>query len=125
MITIPAPDDDRILRRVKANDHTLIVWDTYKTNRLGKSRLGYALIPPGATEPMFIGENFYASPCHAIDSDEILRAILSFLTLRPGDTDSDYFADYTPEQLAWADQYAEELSLWADDEDPPPFEDIE
>jgi hypothetical protein len=31
--------------------------------------------------------------------------------MRPGDTDRDYFADYTPEQLAWAEQHGEALSI--------------
>lgn len=28
--------------------------------------------------------------------------LLNFLTLKPGDTDSEYFDSYTPEQLEWA-----------------------
>lgn len=33
--------------------------------------------------------------------------------LKPGDTDSDFFADYTPEQLDWVTANGEELSLIA------------
>ncbi len=35
---------------------------------------------------------------------------MGFLTLRPGDTDPDYFEDYTPEQHAYCDAHAEALS---------------
>lgn len=31
--------------------------------------------------------------------------LMSFLTLRPGDTDDEYFEHYTPEQLAFANSF--------------------
>jgi hypothetical protein len=44
---------------------------------------------------------------------------MGFLTLKPGDTDSDYFAEYTPEQMDYCQRYAESLSCevmgWAED----------
>lgn len=49
--------------------------------------------PPGATE------------------DEMARSAIGFLTLRPGDTDDEYFGGYSEEQCAWRDEYAEELSM--------------
>lgn len=39
--------------------------------------------------------------------------MLTFLSLRPGDTDRDYFDRYTPEQLDWARAHGEELSWLA------------
>jgi hypothetical protein len=39
---------------------------------------------------------------HADDSLETVASLLTFLTLRPGDTDADYFAGYTPAQMEWA-----------------------
>ena len=59
---------------------------------------------------VFEGEDFSPSPLHAIDSDEAVAALMGFLTLRPGDTDREYFAEYTPEQLEFADQHAEALA---------------
>ncbi len=47
------------------------------------------------------------------DSDDAKELVLSLLAMRPGDTDSDYFASYTPEQLEFATSYGEELSLVA------------
>ncbi|GLW26486.1 hypothetical protein Mame01_65280 [Microbispora amethystogenes] len=44
------------------------------------------------------------------------RTVLHYLTLRPGDTDADYFDSYTRAQLEWRDRYAEELSIYAMDE---------
>jgi len=44
---------------------------------------------------------------------------LGFLTLLPGDTDSQWFSDYSLEQIAWCDAHAESLGmcLWDDDGD--------
>jgi hypothetical protein len=50
---------------------------------------------------------------HATDSNETLRALLGFLTLKPGDTDREYFDDYTPAQMAFAQGDAEMLSLYS------------
>lgn len=112
MTTIPSIDDPRILRRVTfpaslqgCTDMRLMVWDTHRTDRLGKSILGYAFWPEHSEEPLFSGDDYGCSPMHAIDSDEVLFSILSFLCLRPGDTDREYFGDYTADQMAWAESY--------------------
>ena len=105
---------------------TLILWDTGKTGEYGKSRLGYELkmhtpitrramavaVPTGksVTTVLFSGEDYYCSPCHAIDSDATVAGIMTFLTLRPGDTDSDYFKDYNTLQLEYCSNHAETLS---------------
>ncbi len=44
-----------------------------------------------------------------LDGDQTVRGVLGFLALRPGDVEADYFDRYTPEQLAWRDQHAEDL----------------
>ena len=36
---------------------------------------------------------------------------MGFLTLRPGDTDPEYFENYTQEQKEFADQHAEALAV--------------
>jgi hypothetical protein len=59
---------------------------------------------------LFEGSDFHCSPLHAIDSNETVAALMGFLTLRKGDTDVEYFADYTPEQLGYSEEYAETLS---------------
>ncbi len=66
------------------------------------------------TTVLFEGEDFGCSPMHGIDSDATVAAIMAFLTLRPGDTDPEYFADYTPEQLAYCSEHAETLSCEVD-----------
>ena len=78
--------------------------------------LGYRLnqVDGNRRWTLFEGEDFGCSPLHAIDSDETIAALLGFLTLRPGDTDSEYFADYTPRQLEFCDQHAEALAWEAE-----------
>jgi len=93
------------LRHVRLESgHTLRTWDTGRTRGTGmmaRTRIGYEFRDPrGAV--LFAGDDFGPSPMHADDSDATLRALLGFLFLKPGDTDREYFADYTPRQLDFA-----------------------
>ena len=100
---------------------SLVTWDTGRMqSAVGSSythyTLGYRLTmrepgPKGNRVVLFEGED-HGCPMHtAIDSDGAVRSIMGFLTLRPGDTDSDYFKAYTPEQMAYAEQHAESLNM--------------
>lgn len=103
--------------------YVLTLWATPRVDRRGQTVLGYSFVDPqGVT--VFEGEDFAGSPLHADDSDATLRSLLGFLTLRLGDTDREYFADYNERQVAFRDNEAEMLSLWTDD-DGPDFEDID
>jgi len=62
------------------------------------------------TETVFTGDDLW-SPVGDCFADSAARSALGFLTLRPGDTDADYFDDYTPAQEAWRDAHAEDLSM--------------
>lgn len=48
---------------------------------------------------------------HCTDSIHAKELVMSLVGMKPGDTDSDYFADYTEEQLAFVDAYAEEIDM--------------
>ena len=90
----------------------LELFDTGRTDHLGKSRLAYRFFDSRmGARPIFQGADFCASPLHAIDSDATVAGLLSFLSLEAGDTDAEHFADYTPRQLDWRDTYAEELGF--------------
>ena len=107
---------DSTLRDVNIDGYRLTTWDTNRRDRLGKYILGYRLASPEDLV-IFEAEDFSCSPLHAIDSDETLRAILTFLTLKPGDTDLDYFDSYTDVQMDFANSDAEHLSIYAIDAD--------
>lgn len=101
----------------------LTTWDANRTGYGGKHIVGYRL-SMGETDKLgrvavwnviFEGEDFGCSPLHAIDSDATIAGIMRFLTLRPGDTDREYFENYTPEQLAYCSEHAEALSCCVSD----------
>ena len=89
----------------------LLLWDTGKRDGEGRTFLRYEFRMLGAGDSvlLFEGEDFNVSLCHAIDSDATVAALMSFLTLQPGDTDADYFEDYTAAQRAFCDKHAEDL----------------
>lgn len=118
------PTPDQILRRCRFAPYrkgmgptfSLVMWDTmdYRGDGIfAKHRLGYRLTmhePGKAPVVLFTGEDFGASPCHAIDADETVCGLMGFLTLRPGDTDREYFEEYTETQKDYCDCFAESLS---------------
>ena len=82
-----------------------------------RTRVPYRLtMHDGRTPPvvLFEGDDFGPGPMHAIDSDASVRALMVFLTLRPGDTDPDYFDAYTDAQRRFCELHAESLAacMW-------------
>ncbi len=114
------------LRHVRLdNGYTLRTWDSGKTRR-GRTRIGYELKDGFLGKTIFSDDEFCPSPCHADDADETLRGLLGFLTLRPGDTDRDYFDAYTPAQREFAASSACELLAYLySDEGPGAFADVD
>ncbi len=110
------PKDDRdYLRQVVFDGYCLRTWPTNKRYPTGQEIIGAELVnPDGVT--LFSQESFGIAPGYAIDSDKALREVISWLTLKPGDTDRDHFDNYTPEQMAFAKGDAAMLSLWADED---------
>lgn len=128
---IPAPDgfhrpkhDRDYLRQVVLDGYALRTWETGRRANTGQELLGYEFCAPDGAV-LFTGEDFGCSPMDPIDSDRALRALLGFLTLKPGDTDPDYFDGYTEAQLEFARGDAEQLQFWCDDEDPAAFVDLD
>lgn len=96
----------------------LDMWDTHRSDskHYHKSVLGYRLgqctrEKAGKTKCaiLFEGEDF-ATP-GSVDSDEAVRDLMGFLTLKPGDTDKEYFDNYTTAQRAFASNHAEALAM--------------
>lgn len=101
---------------------SLRLYDEYKI-RHGRRRLTFKFYAamgeqtdannPGKRRLIFHCDEFGSSPLHADDSRETIACALSFCALRPGDTDREYFEDYTPLQMEFARRFGEELSLIA------------
>lgn len=91
----------------------LRMWATSRVDWRGQTRIGYQLTMRETGKPpvvLFTGEDFCASPMHADDSNAAVEGLMSFLMLRDGGTDDEYFEDYTPEQLAYCEAHAEALN---------------
>lgn len=106
--------------RIEAHDgyrYTLTMTDSGTYDARGQTRIGYVLkvkAPESGRKAytvLFRGDDFSGSPMHADDSDETVAGLFGFLTLKPGDTDQDYFESYSVAQLAWAESHAEALQL--------------
>lgn len=96
---------------VGGTSYSLTIWDTHRRGKFGKAILGYRFKRAGDKGPLFEGEDFHCSPLHSVDGDETISELMGFLTLQPGDTDTEYFDDYTPKQLDFAASFdAEYLS---------------
>jgi hypothetical protein len=90
------------------------LFDTYQSDRYHKPILAYRLHDGGRL--IFEGADFHCSPLHAIDSDETVAGLLSFLSLQPGDTDPESFSSCTLQQLEWAKSFRAELLGYLADE---------
>lgn len=90
---------------------TMTAWESPEYSSTGHTRLdcelrqnGKTIFPRGAT--------YCGTPGHmTIDGDDAKELVASLFAMKPGDTDSEYFESYTPDQLEWAEQNGEELDL--------------
>jgi hypothetical protein len=104
-------DTERFLRDWVNGNFWLVMYDTNRRDSRGQSYIGYRFYH--GTELIFSGEDFSGSPMHADDSDATVASLLHFLSLRPGDTDQEYFESYTQRQLEWCQEFGEELGYLA------------
>lgn len=98
----------RPFRKGRGPVFALTLWETGRTCNTGQTKLRYRLTMDSRT--LFEGDDYGCSPMHCIDSDASVEGIMGFLTVRPGDTDPEFFKDYAPAQLEYCQRYAEALS---------------
>jgi hypothetical protein len=105
------------VRTWRRDGFTLELFDTHNpTGRciLADTYLAYRFFDRGRV--IFQGQGFAPPLGVCIDSDECVAACLFWFTLRPGDTDDEYFESYTPAQKRWVESgRAEELSIIVDE----------
>ena len=92
------------VRTWRRGGFTLELWDTHVptgTGRLAHTLLAYWFSDRGRV--IFVGDDFSPPLGVCIDGDECLVGLLFWSALRPGDTDADYFAGYTPLQREWVE----------------------
>jgi hypothetical protein len=61
-------------------------------------------------ELIFEGNDYSPSPLHDPADDDSVAGLLGFLSLKPGDTDREWFESYTPRQLAWCQEHGDHLN---------------
>ena len=115
--------EDFLLRDVLMDDFRLQLFDIgIRKPALGypygRAYLGYRLYLPDGTL-LFEGTDYSpgAFKERGLDSDKVLRPLVGWLTMVPGEDDGD-FSEYTKEQLFFAHTDAQTISLWADEEGP-------
>lgn len=129
---IPHPGHESVLRHLWFPEFgELLIWDTYRRvpGPFPRWYLGYAFWPTrrmasatGTVDPLFYGINGTAADEY-IDSNSVVRSAILGVSMRPGDTDPDYFDDYTAEQLEWANRYGEEFGCFSVDPENEEHED--
>ncbi len=125
-LKIPDTQDGSVLHHCTLPCGRVLIWDTgewveprHKSPKLigfDRPKLGYAYWHGTDEVPMFMGDDFSVPQMRKNDISAV-QDLLGFLSLRKGDTDDEYFEKYTPRQLAWRDEHAEELGSYADQED--------
>jgi hypothetical protein len=55
------------------------------------------------------------SPLNSCDGADAKRCVLTHVALKPGDTDVEFFENYTADQLDWVEAHGEELFIVAFD----------
>ena len=80
-----------------------------------RPEIGYCLFD--GNELIFEGDKFFPSPSAGIDTmATAMELTAGYLTLKPGDTDPDWFDEYTARQLEWCKSArCDELNLIATD----------
>lgn len=99
----------------KHDDVAVTIYEAHRWGEHGRSYHRYIL--QSDSEVIFEGDDFSPSPMYGHEvGDAHVAGLLGFLTLKPGDTDDEYFKDHTPRQLEWVESMeAETLSYMASD----------
>lgn len=98
----------RLMAAYKLDDHTLHV---SREGQNADGRVIWRYVLEHCDDVIFDGQDF-STPSYWTYG-EAAHGVLGFLTLQDGDTDSEFFDSYTPEQLAWRDEHAMHLSIYA------------
>jgi hypothetical protein len=97
-------------RRGMGPTFTLQLFDGERHDEAGRWAICYRLVSNGQTIFECLDAHTAAYAHCAVDSDDAVKSVMGWLTLRPGDTDEDYFAGYTPDQISFCESHAEMLS---------------
>lgn len=103
----------RPYRKGAGHTFNLRTWDTGRRDWRGQTVIGYAFREGRAV--LAEGEDFAGSPMHADDSNACIGSLLTFLTLRRGDIDADFFANDSEAMRDFRETHAEPLAGYCAD----------
>lgn len=108
-------EKDEPIREWEDGKFKLKMWeaDDRIPNRVIRNYLAYRFWYDG--KEVFKGADYAPDASQTDDGDEAVAGLLHFLSLKPGDTDSEYFDSYTTEQMQFAILHGEELGTIARD----------
>ena len=101
-----------LIREWHRDHYNVRLYDTFRNDSYNKWVIAWRFSDTQANV-VFTSENGCELHTHTDPyySPEAVYELLSFIALQPGDTDDEYFDNYTPEQLTWAESNrCEELS---------------
>ncbi len=93
----------------KGGTAVIDAWSHEMIRRDGKSHVVCQLRFGGRT--IFDPDHFAIGMPGCVDDDSAKASVLGWMSVKPGDTDAEFFDDFTPEQLEFVEHYGEELSL--------------
>jgi hypothetical protein len=106
--------EDKV-RTWRLDGFTLELWDTHVptgSGYLAHTLLAYRFSDRGTV--VFAGDRFAPPSGVCVDSDECVAAVLFWFTLKPGDTEGEFFESYSPLQMSWVESTrADDLSAIA------------
>ena len=81
----------------------VVWWRLYKHQKGHKP----VLVFDGLEEP----HKWRCAGWFSVDGDEAAECVLNSASIRPSDTDREFFDGYSPEQLAFAEEYGESIGM--------------
>ena len=92
----------------------LLRMDKFNQEQPYRAYFSYRLYDDGVL--IFSGKDFSPSPMWNYDSALTVGQFLGWMTLKPGDTDQEFFEKYTPLQIRWCQsRRADELASYAEE----------
>ncbi len=103
--------------RIALTQKLAAIVTAYDGNGIGRERIDIEVTLEGEGEPRTIfpkGSMYVGGPAigrFCLDGVAARELVLSAVAMREGDTDKEYFDDYTPEQLEFSQQYGETINM--------------
>ncbi len=92
------------------------IWDTHTRDNRGCTNLVARLYAfEGGKRTHVLDMRFAMGMGQSDDGDDAMRAAITAVAMKPGDTDAEFFAEYTPEALAFVTDHGESMAMVAYD----------